>query len=203
VPRARSRVYTDATVEPSAPITALLHLAGEGDPSAQAQVFRALYEELRRLAAAQRHRMQPGETLNTTALVHEAYIRLVGRLDLDWNDRHHFFCTAARSMRDILVDEARRGAAAKRGGGRYRVDLEGLECAVEFDPDDLLALDEALTKLEREDATDHRIVMLRYFAGLTIPEVAELLGLSLRSVERRWRFCRSWLARELKGEAEP
>ncbi len=190
-------------MEPNLPITALLHRAGEGDASAQAQVFRALYEELRRLAAAQRHRHHPGETLNTTALVHEAYIRLVGRLDIDWNDRNHFFCTAARSMRDILVDEARTKGARKRGGELRRVDLEPLECAVEFRPDDLLALDAALGRLEKEDATDHRIVMLRYFAGLTVPEIADVLRIPQRTVERRWRFCRSWLAREISGGADP
>jgi RNA polymerase sigma factor (TIGR02999 family) len=181
--------------EPS--ISVLLQLAGGGDPTAQARIFQVLYQELRRLAAVQRHRHPAGETLNTTALVHEAYLRLVGRLEVDWKGRHHFFCTAARSMRDILVDEARRRRAQKRGGAWKRVDFEEIDDAVDFRPEDLLALDEALAKLEREDKTDHEIVLLRYFAGLTVREVAECLGVPLRSVERRWRFCRSWLAREL------
>jgi RNA polymerase sigma factor (TIGR02999 family) len=179
------------------PITELLHRASEGDASAQQVVFRTLYAELHRLAAAQRARRGAGETLNTTALVHEAYLRLLGRLDVDWTCRNHFFCTAARSMRDILVDEARRRHAQKRGGDLHRVSLDALDCVVEFRPEDLLALERVLAKLEREDETDHRIVMLRYFAGLTVTEVADVLGIPVRSVERRWQFCRSWLAREL------
>jgi RNA polymerase sigma factor (TIGR02999 family) len=178
-------------------ITELLHRAGEGDAAAQQLVFQTLYAELHRLASAQRARLRTGETLNTTALVHEAYLRLLGRLDVDWTCRHHFFCTAARSMRDILVDEARRKSAQKRGGDLHRVSLDAVDRVVEFRPEDLLALERALTKLEREDEIDHRIVMLRYFAGLTVPEVADVLGIPLRNVERRWKFCRSWLAREL------
>jgi RNA polymerase sigma factor (TIGR02999 family) len=187
-------------VEADAPITALLRLAGDGDSDAHAKLFHVLYAELRRLAAAQRRRLGAGETLNTTALVHETYLRLVGRLDADWNGRHHFFCTAARTMRDILVDQARRARARKRGGDLKRVDMERIESAVEFRPDALIALDQALRKLELEDAIDHEIVLLRYFAGLSFPEVSELLRIPLRTVERRWRFCRSWLARELLGE---
>jgi RNA polymerase sigma factor (TIGR02999 family) len=187
-------------VDTSTPITALLRLAGDGDPAAREELFQLLYAELRRLAAAQRRRLGAGETLDTTALVHETYLRLVGRLDVDWNGRQHFFCTAARTMRDILVDQARRARARKRGGDLQRVDLERVDFAVEFRPDHLLALDDALRRLEREDATDHEVVLLRYFGGLSFPEVSEVLGIPLRTVERRWRFCRSWLARELTGE---
>ncbi len=190
-------------MEETTPITTLLRQAGDGDSAAHQKLFEMLYGELRRLAAAQRHRLGGGETLNTTALVHEAYLRLIGRLDVDWNGRHHFFCTAARSMRDILVDAARRERAQKRGGDLHRVSLEQVERAIEFQPDDLLALHEALQRLEREDATDHELVMLRYFAGLSLPEVSEVMRIPLRTLERRWRFCRAWLARELDGEAAP
>jgi RNA polymerase sigma factor (TIGR02999 family) len=184
-------------LETNTGLTDLLLRAGGGDALAQDEVFRTLYGELRRLAAAQRRRLRPGDTLNTTALVHEAYLRLVGRVDVGWNGRRHFFWSAARSMRDILVDEARRKSAQKRGGELLRVDLEAEDCVIEFRPRSLLALDAALGKLQREDEDDHRIVMLRYFVGLTVAEVADVLGLPLRTVERRWRFCRSWLAREL------
>jgi RNA polymerase sigma factor (TIGR02999 family) len=141
-----------------------------------------------------------GETLGTTAIVHEAYLRLVGRLDVSWNDRHHFFCTAARSMRDLLVDEARRKSAAKRGGDLKRADPEELERVVTASPEEVIALDLVLQKLEKEDENDHRLVMLRYFAGLTVPEIADVLAMPQRTVERRWQFCRAWLARELRGE---
>jgi RNA polymerase sigma factor (TIGR02999 family) len=187
---------------PDPPVTELLHLAADGDPAAANEVFSLLYGEFRRLAAAQRAHLPVGETLGTTAVVHEAYLRLVGRLDIPWADRNHFFCAAARSMRDLLVDEARRRSAAKRGGELKRADPGELETVLTAPAEDVIALDQALRKLEREDEDDHRIVMLRYFAGLTVPETAEVLGLAQRTVERRWRFCRSWLARELGGEPD-
>lgn len=186
--------------DPTPPVTELLHLAADGDAGAASEVFSLLYGELRRLAASQRARLPAGETLGTTAIVHEAYLRMVGKLDVPWADRHHFFCTAARSMRDLLVDEARRRSSAKRGGDLKRADPDELERVVTASPEDVIALDLALQKLEREDEDDHRIVMLRYFAGLTVPETAGVLGIPQRTVERRWRFCRSWLARELREE---
>jgi len=184
-------------MQDSIPISELLNLAAGGDSGAEEKVFSAVYEQLRRLAAAQRARLPAGDTLDTTAVVHEAYLRLVESKRVSWNGRHHFFCTAARSMRNLLIDEARRKGAGKRGGGLRPVTLDDAVRVDEASPEDLLALDEALSKLEQEDAGDFQVVMLRYFAGLTVAETADVLGLSQRNVERRWRFCRSWLAREL------
>ena len=183
-----------------AEITRLLELAGDGDGNASRRVFSLLYDELRRLAAAQRARVRAGETLNTTAVVHEAFLKLVGRDGVSFNGRHHFFCTAARSMRDILVDEARRKTSRKRGGDLQRVELFDAEDRVTITPELMIDLDDALRKLEADHADDHQIVMLRYFTGLTVPEVADVLGVGQRTVERRWRFCRSWLSRELGVE---
>lgn len=181
-------------------ITRLLNLAASGDEGAVKAVFPLIYAELRRIAHAKRARAGAGETLRTTALVHEAYIRLNEKENLAFNGRNHFFCTAARAMRDLLVEEARRNSRQKRGGDLRRVDLEEIGQTLDTSPEDLLALDAALDRLKAEDADDHEVVMLRYFAGLTIEEIADLRGVSTRTVERRWRFCRSWLARELGGE---
>lgn len=183
--------------EQSAEITRLLELAGGGDGDASRRVFALLYDELRRLAAAQRARVRPGETLNTTAVVHEAFLKLVGREGASFQGRHHFFCTAARSMRDILVDEARRKMSRKRGGDLRRVELFDVEAALPVSPEQMIDLDGALRKLEADHPDDFQIVMLRYFSGLTVQEAGDVLGLAQRTVERRWRFCRSWLAREL------
>ncbi len=181
----------------SIPISQLLNLAAGGDAQAEERVFSTVYSELRRLAAAQRARLPVGDTLDTTAVVHEAYLRLVEQQQVSWNGRHHFFCAAARSMRNLLIDEARRKGTAKRGAGLRSVPLDDVVRVDEASPEDLLALDQALSKLEEEDADDYQVVMLRYFAGLTVGETADVLGASRRSVERRWQFCRSWLAREL------
>lgn len=186
--------------EERADITRLLELAGGGDGEASRRVFALLYDELRRLAAAQRARMRAGDTLNTTAVVHEAFLKLVGRDAVSFQGRHHFFCTAARSMRDILVDEARRKMSRKRGGDLQRVELLDVEDRIPVSPEQMIDLDNALRKLEAEHADDFQVVMLRYFTGLTVPEVAGVLGLAQRTVERRWRFCRSWLGRELGAE---
>jgi RNA polymerase sigma factor (TIGR02999 family) len=164
-------------------------------------VFPLVYGELKRIASAKRARAGAGETLRTTALVNEAFLRLSGKEDLAFNGRRHFFCTAARAMRDILVEEARSKSRHKRGGAMNRVELDDIAQTLDTPPEDLLALHAALEKLEAEDAEDHEIVMLRYFAGLTMDEIAELRSVSTRTVERRWRFCRAWLAREL-GPAE-
>ncbi len=178
-------------------MTQLLNLAAGGDNSAVKAVFPLIYQELRKIARAKRGRMGSGETLRTTALVHEAYIRLIGKENLAFNGRHHFFCTAARAMRDLLVEEARRKSRKKRGGDLQRVVLDDIGQTLDTPPEDLLALHTALEKLSEEDEKDYEIVMLRYFTGLTVPEIAELQEVSTRTVERRWRFCRSWLAREL------
>jgi RNA polymerase sigma factor (TIGR02999 family) len=184
------------------PVTELLELAGQGDREASKKVFALLYRELRRLAAAQRARMPAGETMGTTVVVHEAYLRLANSPRLSWNGRHHFFCTAARTMRDILVDEARRQKALKRGGNWQRVDLGEAGGRITTSPEDLIALDLTLQKLEREHPDKLDIVVLRYFAGLSVAETADVLGLSVSTVERRWRFCRSWLARELGADTQ-
>lgn len=182
--------------EPEA-ITRLLNLAAGGDQDAVKEVFPLIYSELKRIAHARRARAGAGDTFRTTALVHEAYLRLVAKQHLAFNGRHHFFCTAARAMRDLLVEEARKRSRQKRGGGLQRVELDEIGQTLDTPPEDLIALDGALERLKAEDADDHEVVMLRYFAGLTVEEIAELRGVSTRTVERRWRFCRAWLAREL------
>jgi RNA polymerase sigma factor (TIGR02999 family) len=182
--------------EPQA-LTRLLNLAAGGDQDAVKAVFPLIYAELKRIARARRARAGAGDTFRTTALVHEAYLRLVAKQDLAFNGRHHFFCTAARAMRDLLVEEARKRSRQKRGGDLQRVELEEIGQTLDTSPEDLLALDAALERLKAEDADDHEVVMLRYFAGLTVEEIADLRSVSTRTIERRWRFCRAWLAREL------
>ena len=185
--------------EPSV-ITTLLNRAAAGDRDAGEQVFSEVYGELRRLAAIQRRRLRPHETLATTALVHEAYLRMMGKERPDWTGRNHFYCTAARSMRDILVEDARRRLRIKRGGDQNRVDLDQVEGELTTaSPEEVLELDEALRRLEAEMPEDYQMVMLRYFTGLTMEEAAEVLDTPLRTLQRRWRFCRAWLRKELGG----
>jgi RNA polymerase sigma factor (TIGR02999 family) len=165
-----------------------------------AELLPVVYTELRRLAVALSGRLPPGQTLQPTALVHEAYLRLVGRQDPGWNGRRHFFGAAARAMRDILVEQARRKGAHKHGGGARRVELtEGL-AIIEPPADNLLAVDEAIRKLQTEKPRLAEIAMLRYFAGLGVDETAAVLGISASTLAREWRFTRAWLARQL-GEA--
>jgi len=137
------------------------------------------------------------DRLQATALVHEAYLRVVRSEDPGWEGRRHFFAAAARAMREILIERARKKASPKRGGGRKRVDLGDLAVAIEAPAQDMLALDEALVRLEREDSRRHQIVMLRFFAGLSLAETAEVLGVSVPTVERDWRYARAWLHKEL------
>lgn len=176
-----------------------------GDPRAASELLPLVYSELRKLAHSLMARRPPGNTLQTTALVHEAYLRLVGEADIGWNSRGHFFGAAAQAMRRILVDQARRKASEKHGGGLRRTVGSDWELAVEPPSIDVLALDEAIGRMECEDPRKARIVMLRYFAGLTEAEVAETLDISLRTVEREWRFARALLFSELVGgkAAEP
>jgi len=178
------------------PVTSLLNRAVAGDRSAADEVFAEIYSELKRLASIQRRRLAAGDTLITTAIVHEAYLRMLGDTETGWNDRQHFFCSAARAMRDLLVEEARRKLSRKRGGDWRRVELAEV-AGVSVSPEEIHDLDAALSRLEREIPEDAQIVILRYFTGLTMPETARLLGRPLRTVERRWKFCRAWLAREL------
>jgi RNA polymerase sigma factor (TIGR02999 family) len=173
---------------------------GEGfEPGMQAatELLPVVYAELRRVAAVMTGRLPPGQTLQPTALVHEAYLRLVGDQDPGWNGRRHFFGAAARAMRDILVEQARRKGARKHGGGGHRVELtEGL-AAIEPPADDVLAVDEAIQKLQAEKPHLAEIAMLRYFAGLSAEETAAVLGVSASTLAREWRFARAWLARRL------
>ncbi len=173
-----------------------------GDAQAASELVPFLYRELRQLAAALMRRLPPGQTLQPTALVHEAYVRLVGAEGSGWDGRGHFFGAAAQAMREILIQEARRKAALKRGGDRRRVELDSDALAIEPPGDDILALDEALRRLETEDPRAARVVLLRHFAGLTIPETAEVLGVSTGTVEREWRFARASLYDQLAGEPD-
>ena len=157
----------------------------------------AVYDELRRLAAALTHQLRPGQSLQATALVHEAYLRLVGDADPGWQGRRHFFGAAARAMRQILVEQARRKASHKHGGHGVRVELAEGMAYVEPPADDLLALDEAIQKLQAHKPHLAEIVMLRYYTGLSVAETAGVLGESVRTVYRDWRHARTWLALEL------
>lgn len=187
--------------EPDPEITRLLNLAATGDADAVRDVFPAIYRELRQLASAKLSRVPPGGTLQTTALVHDAYLRIVGRHEGGWESARHFYFTAARAMRDILIEDARRKSSQKRGGGRAAVPLEELTMTLDGPPEDVLALDAALTRLEKEDPEGHQFVMLRFFTGLTIPEASKVLSVPVRTLERRWRFLRAWLQREIESEA--
>ena len=148
-------------------------------------------------------RLPPGETLQPTALVHEAYLRLIGKTDLRLEGRRHFFFAAARAMRDILVERARAKAGPKRGGGRLRVELTEGTAEAEPPPEDLLALHEALSELEKEDPLKAQIVNLRYFAGMSAEEAAQVLGMSERTLHRHWRFIKAWLRRRLGAPDGP
>ena len=183
-------------------VTQILHAIAEGDPSAASQLLPLVYDELRKLAAHRLAHQAPGQTLQPTALVHEAYLRLVGDPGgSDWDNRGHFFAAAAEAMRRILVEDARRKGRRKRGGGLTRLDLDAAEqVTVTEVREDLLALDEALTKLASADAQAAQLVQLRYFAGLSIPEAAGALGVSPRTADRLWAFARVWLLREV-GDA--
>jgi RNA polymerase sigma factor (TIGR02999 family) len=181
-------------------VTRILSAIQRGDPQAAEQLLPLVYDELRKLAATKLARESPGQTLQATALVHEAYLRLVegerpGPAP-PWDSRRHFFAAAAEAMRRILVESARRKRRVRHGGGRQRLDLdEGL--SLPGPREDLLALDEALARLAEEQPLKAELVKLRFFAGLTMPEAAEALGLSLATAERYWTFARSWLYAEL------
>ena len=186
-------------------VTCLLSAIEQGDPQAAARLWPLVYDELRRLAAHKLAQERPGQTLQATALVHEAYLRLVGGDTAPrWNGRGHFFAAAAEAMRRLLIDQARRKNSAKRGGGRPRVpldDVASLLAAPDDTPrDDLLALDEALTQLEAEDPVKARLVKLRYFAGVFLEDAAGMLGVSPGTAKRYWVYARSWLYGQLHGE---
>ena len=178
-----------------------LEAATRKEPQAAQELLPLVYEELRRIAGS---RLMPGQTLQATALVHEAWLEVVGERDPGWDGRAHFFAAAAQAMREVLIDQARRRSALKRGGDRKREPLDPqMELKSELPFEDLLALDEALDELRKRDPGLERVVALRFFAGLTMSEVAETLGISMWQVEERWRFARAWLRRRLESnEAE-
>ena len=180
------------------PLTQILQAAGKGDAAAAGRLWTLVYDELRALAHARVSHQQPGQTLQTTALVNEAYLKLVGSNDPGWEGRGHFFGAAAQAMRQILVDQARRKARVKHGGDRQRLDLDESAATIEPPTDDVLALDEALRELEKIDPRKARLVMLRYFAGLTWEETAKALGVSIATAERDWRYVKVWLYDRLR-----
>ena len=182
-------------------VATMIDNARQGDEQALAALLPLVYDELRRLAASYMRRERPGQTLQATALVHDAYLRLLRDSHLSWQNRAHFFGIAARSMRQILIERARTRGAAKRGGSRVRVTFEpGLIAAAQTPGLDLEALDEALTRLAVRDAELARVVEVRFFGGLSIEETAEALSVSAATVKRRWTLAKAWLARELRGK---
>jgi RNA polymerase sigma factor (TIGR02999 family) len=179
-------------------VSQLLDAAAAGDRAAAAELLPLVYDELRKLAAAQMAAENPGHTLQPTALVHEAYLRLVGPADVpQWDNRGHFFAAAAESMRRILVDAARKKKRVKHGGEQQRVEHADVPQEPDDPRDDLVALDAALTRLAAEDPQAARLVELRHFAGLSIPDAALVLGISPRSADRVWAFAKAWLHRTL------
>jgi len=180
-------------------VTRILEAIQAGQPQAASQLLPLVYDELRRLAAAKLAREKPGQTLNATALVHEAYLRLVGQRDEpnSFEDLSHFFAAAAQAMRRILIDNARRKRTGKRGGGLRRQQLEAL--AVPTADEELLALDEALDKLAAKDPIKARLVELRFFGGLSCEQAAAVLGVSPTTADRYWAFARAWLQAEVRG----
>jgi RNA polymerase sigma factor (TIGR02999 family) len=182
-------------------VTQILSAIEAGDPHAAGELLPLVYDELRKLAAAHLADEKPGQTLQPTALVHEAYVRLVGPdPERHWGGRAHFFSAAAEAMRRILLDAARRKGRRKRGGGMARRDLDEVAPAAPEDSDDLLALDEALVKLAAADPEAAELVRLRFYAGLPIPEVARVLGISPRTADRTWAYARAWLHQAVDGE---
>jgi RNA polymerase sigma factor (TIGR02999 family) len=185
-------------------VTRILSGIVQGDPHAAEQLLPLVYDELRKLAAQKLAQEKPGQTLEATALVHEAYLRLVtGAEAQQWDSRRHFFVAAAEAMRRILIDRARDKRRFKRGGGWRRLHLDDIDPATEQSPDDLIALDEALTKLAEEDPVCAELVKLRLFTGLTLGEAADTLGIARRTADRYWAFARSWLYDALGRGDEP
>ena len=182
-------------------VTRILNAIEQGDTRAVDKLLPAVYDELRRLAARKLSREKPGQTLQATALVHEAYIRLVGEEAQSWKSRTHFFAAAAEAMRRILVDNARRKQRHKRGGDQQRIGLEDADLAIEAPSEDLVALDEALAKLANTDKVKADLVKLRYFAGLTGEQAAKILDISHSTADEYWAYAKAWLRFEIaKGE---
>ena len=185
-------------------VTRILWAIEQGDPKAAGELLPLVYGELRRLAKQRLAQEKPGQTLQATALVHEAYLRLVGDEDSrGWDSRGHFFAAAAEAMRRILVDNARRKRAEKHGGRLERQAVDDIDIAAPTPSEDLLALDEALARLEARDLVKAQLVKLRYFAGLSEEEAAQALGISRTTAHRHWRYARVWLLNELGENEEP
>jgi RNA polymerase sigma factor (TIGR02999 family) len=181
-------------------VTRILSALEQGDAHAAAQLLPLVYDELRGLAAHRLAHEKPGQTLDATALVHEAYLRLVDAADAPhWDGRGHFFAAAAEAMRRILVERARARGRQKRGGARQRLDVDDIALATKVTPDQLLAVDEALSALEQDDPTAAQLVKLRYFAGLTVEEAGQAVGVSTSTAYRHWHYARAWLQVELLG----
>jgi RNA polymerase sigma factor (TIGR02999 family) len=199
-PKHRRRGPKGPVRNPAKDITELLTDLHRGDAEASSQLMPLVYSELRKIAASHFRHERPGHTLQPTALIHEAYLRLLKPEAGPWFSRKHFFAVASRSMRQILVEHARKRSAAKRGGSLQRVDLDKAHVSEREKPDQILALDEALTRLEALNERQCRIVELRYFAGLSVKETAEVLGVGVTTVKDDWAVAKAWLQRKL---AEP
>jgi RNA polymerase sigma factor (TIGR02999 family) len=180
-------------------ITRILEAVDDGEPKAAAELLPMVYAELRRLAAAKMANQPAGHTLQATALVHEAYLKLIGDSERTWQNRRHFFATAAEAMRHILVDRARRKAAGRHGGGQVRLNLDDVVVAAQTTDDDVVLVSDALERLAAHDAETAELVKLRFFAGFTLAEAAEISGVSERTAKRMWAYARAWLFKEIKG----
>jgi len=180
-------------------VTRILESIEHGDPKAADELLPLVYGELRKLAASRMANEVPNQTLQPTALVHEAWLRLVGNDNPQFANRAHFFAAAAEAMRRILIDKARRKKAIRHGGDQQRVDLENVDVAVPGDDEELLAVNEALDKLAAQNKVEAELVKLRYFVGMTLEEAAEVLGISARTADNYWSHARAWLFREIKG----
>ena len=184
-------------------VTRILEAAQQGNPTAAEQLLPLVYDELRRLAAHKMLHESPGHTLQPTALVHEAWLRLVGDGNKKWDGRAHFFGAAAEAMRRILIDRARRKRALRHGGDQQRVELDEAELAANKKEDQLLAISDALDKLTARDKVEAELVKLRYFVGMTHEEAAEVLGISTRTAKQYWTHARAWLFNEIKAGSPP
>lgn len=184
-------------------VTRILKAVGEGEPQAAEELLSLVYDELRRLAAQQMANEAPGQTLQPTALVHEAWLRLGGTHYPQFDNRAHFFSAASEAMRRILIEAARRKQAARHGGGQKRVDIETLSLAAETKDDELLAVDGALDEFAAQEPQKAELVKLRYFVGLTLEETAEVLGISAPTAKRWWGFARAWLYQAILREQGP
>jgi len=181
-------------------VTVILDAISGGDHNAAEELLPLVYEELRRLAAHKMSNEAPGQTLQPTALVHEAWLRLTGNENVKWDGRAHFFGAAAEAMRRILIDNARRKKALRHGGGQRPLDIQDVEVAAALQDDELLALNDALEQFSAKDPQKAELVKLRYFAGLTLQQAAELLAISEPTAKRHWAYARAWLFREIKRE---